>query len=206
MNILHIDSSILGDASVSRQLGQELIKRWQKLDPALRLAHRDVGSDFIPLLDGSVLAAGAVDQALRTPSQQAQAELNAELIAELFASDVVLIAAPMYNFSIPANLRAWFDRVLAAGKTFRYTENGPQGLLQGKRAVLILTAGGLHSQTPVNQMHEGYLRTLLAFVGITEVSVVRAEGLSMGDGQRSKGLASARGDMEQLLAEIKAAA
>lgn len=206
MNILHLDSSILGDASVSRQLGRELVSRWQQQDPALQLVQRDVGSELIPLLDGRVLAAGALEPALRTPFQQAQAELNGELIAELSASDVLLIAAPMYNFSIPANLRAWFDRVLAAGKTFRYTEHGPQGLLQGKRAILILTAGGLHSQTPVNQMHEGYLRTLLAFIGITEVDVVRAEGLSMGSEQRQRGLARARHDMEQLLAASVVAA
>lgn len=206
MNILHLDSSILGDASVSRQLGRELVSRWQQQDPALQLVQRDVGSELIPLLDGRVLAAGALESALRTPFQQAQAELNGELIAELSASDVLLIAAPMYNFSIPANLRAWFDRVLAAGKTFRYTEHGPQGLLQGKRGILILTAGGLHSQTPVNQMHEGYLRTLLAFIGITEVDVVRAEGLSMGSEQRQRGLARARHDMEQLLAASVVAA
>ena len=206
MNILHIDSSILGDASVSRLLGQEITSAWQQIDTDVKVTHRDVGRDIIPLLDSNVLAASGVDAARRSPWQQRQAELNAELIGEVFASDVLLIAAPLYNFSIPANLRAWFDRILAAGKTFRYTANGPQGLLQGKKAVLVLTAGGLHAATPVNQMHEGYLRTLLAFIGIDDVTVIRAEGLNMGTEQRNKGLANARRDIERLFSASAVAA
>lgn len=202
MKILHLDSSILGEHSVSRQLGQQLKQAWLSRDADLDITHRDVGSDVIPVLDAHLLAAGSLAPELRTPLQQAQAELNSRLLAELQAADVLLIAAPMYNFSIPAGLRAWFDRVLVAGTTFRYTANGPEGLLRGKRAVLILTAGGVHAHTPVNQMHEGYLRTLLAFIGITEVEVVRAEGLNMGEESRQRGLQQAEQQLKEVTALI----
>lgn len=198
MKLLHIDSSILGDHSVSRQLGQEVVQAWRAAETGLQVTHRDLGAQAIPLLDGSLLGVNGLDEAQRTAFQQEQAQLNDRLIAELADSDGLVIAAPMYNFSIPAGLRAWFDRVLAAGRTFRYTDKGPQGLLADRRTVLVLTAGGRHADTPVNQMHEGYLRTLLGFIGVHDIHVVRAEGLNMGAEARQQGLEQARRDITRL--------
>lgn len=205
MKLLHLDSSILGDNSVSRQLGQQLKQAWLDANPSLQVHYRDVGSHVIPLLDSQLLGVNGISPEQRSPLQQAQAELNGQLLQELLEADVLLIGAPMYNFSIPAGLRSWFDRVLVAGTTFRYTATGPEGLLHGKRAVLVLTAGGIHAHTPVNAMYEGYLRTVLAFIGITEVEVVRAEGLNMGDAARAQGLQQAGQQIAALAPWIGAA-
>ena len=202
MQLLHIDSSILGDHSASRTLSQAVTHTLTSNTDTV--VYRDVGSDSIAPLTPELIAIGNQPVDTHSAFQRQQSQLTDTLIAELQASDVLVIGAPMYNFSIPIGLRAWFDRVLAAGRTFRYTAQGPEGLLKGKKAILVLTSGGKHSQTPVNQLHEGYLRTVLGFIGITDISVVRAEGLNMSSESRQAAMAAAAEQISQLAETVSA--
>lgn len=192
--VLVIDSSALGAHSASRQLTDTLIDRWRAADPSLSVVRRDVGAEPLPHLTGETLA--GLDPA-------APAEMRAlgdALIAEVKAADVLVIGAPMYNFGIPSTLKAWFDHILRAGETFRYTAAGPEGLLTGKRAIVVSTRGGLYSEGPAAVMdaQEPHLRALLSFVGITDVTFVRAEGLKVSPEQREQSIAAALAHVETL--------
>jgi FMN-dependent NADH-azoreductase len=186
-NILIVDSAATGEASVSRRLTRALADTLQRRDPAARIVHRDVGAAPIPhLTEASVPAirAGIVD----TAEAERALALSDELVAELKDADVIVIGAPMYNFGMPSTLKAWFDHVLRARVTFRYTEAGPEGLLTGKKAVVIEARAGLYS--------EPHLRTLLGFMGITDVAFVRAEKLAFGPDAASAAIAEAIGELE----------
>ena len=180
-NILILDSAATGEASVSRRLTRALADTLQRRDPSARIVHRDVGAAPIPhLTEASVPAirAGIVE----TPEAERALALSDELVAELLAADVVVIGAPMYNFGMPSTLKAWFDHVLRARLTFRYSEAGPEGLLKGKKAVVIETRAGLYSEGPAAAFdnQEPHLRTLLGFMGIDDVTFIRAEKLAFG--------------------------
>jgi FMN-dependent NADH-azoreductase len=192
MNILHLDSSILGDASVSRQLGRQVVAQLAGGRTDVKVVHRDLGSAPVAHLDGTILATRGTAADLLNDLQAREAALDAELLAELNAADVLVIGAPLYNFTVPTGLKAWVDRILVAGKTFRYTDKGPEGLVKGKKAVIVATAGGAHAGSPVEAMHTGYLRQVLAFIGVTDVEVVRAEGLAMGAQAREQAIAAAQ--------------
>lgn len=181
MNILHIDSSILGDRSASRELTRALVADLRARHPQARTSYLDLDVEPLPHLSAGMLAGD--------PQEAARAE---RALAELFAADVIVIGAPMYNFSIPSTLKAWIDRVAVAGKTFRYTSAGPEGLLRGKRAILAITQGGVHAPGSASEHQESYLRFVLGFLGIAEVEVVRAQGLALSPDQRAKSLAKAR--------------
>jgi FMN-dependent NADH-azoreductase len=190
---LVLTSSVLGDASVSNELVQDVVTGLRSQDPTLRVISRDLGVTPIPhiSLDSATAIRGA------EPANAAQAEAQAlsnELIAELKAADVVVIGAPMYNFGIASNLKSWFDYVLRAGITFRYGESGPEGLLKGKRAIVVESRGGLYSEGPAQGMdaQEPHLRTLLGFIGITDVTFIRAEKLAFGPEVREEAIAAAR--------------
>ncbi len=180
MNILVVSSSANGDASVSGGLAARFADAVRAADPAARVVLRDVGANPLPHLTAQTVA--AIKGVPETAAELEARALSDALIGELQQADVVLIAAPMYNFGISSTLKAWFDHVLRAGLTFRYTENGPEGLLADKQAVVIESRGGAYSEGAAAQLdaQEPHLRVMLGFMGITDVAFVRAEGLAFG--------------------------
>jgi FMN-dependent NADH-azoreductase len=198
--ILVITSSALGEASVSNQLVRDAVAALRVGEPGVRIIERDLGGSPIPHLTlDSATALRAAE-----PANAAQAEAQAlsnRLIAEIEAADTVLIGAPMYNFGMASTLKTWFDHVLRAGVTFRYTESGPEGLLRGKRAVVIESRGGLYSEGPAQGMdsQEPHLRNLLGFIGITDVTFIRAEKLAFGPEAREQAIDAARRDIRHEL-------
>ncbi|WP_367371643.1 FMN-dependent NADH-azoreductase [Pseudomonas lini] len=201
MKLLHIDSSILGDNSASRQLSGEVVKTWQAAEPGVVVTYRDLAADAISHFSATTLVAAGTAAELRNAAQQHEADLSAQALAEFIAADAVVIAAPMYNFTIPTQLKAWIDRIAVAGQTFRYTEAGPEGLCGGKKVVIVSTAGGLHAGQATGVAHEDYLKVLFGFLGITDIEFVRAHGLAYGDEVRSKAMSDAQAHIsEQLFA------
>jgi FMN-dependent NADH-azoreductase len=163
-----------------------------KASPGATVIHRDLGSEPVPHLTTATVA--GVRGVPATDAELATRALSDELIAELRAADTIVIGAPMYNFSIATGLRSWFDHVLRAGETFKYSEAGPQGLLTGKRAIVIESRGGLYSEGPAQPLdfQEPYLRTLLGFIGVSDVTFIRAEKIGFGPDAREAALASAK--------------
>jgi FMN-dependent NADH-azoreductase len=194
MKLLHIDSSILGHSSASRELGAAWVTNWRRQHPASDVRYRDLASDPIAHLSAESLAARATPVEQRSLDQQREAVADERTLEEFLASDVIVIGAPMYNFSVPSQLKAWIDRIAVAGRTFRYTTAGPEGLAQGKRVVIISSRGGIYSAGPAAGMdhQESYLRTVFGFLGITDIEFIRAEGLARGAEQRAIAMASAR--------------
>jgi FMN-dependent NADH-azoreductase len=195
--VLVLNSSASGAASVSRQLIADIVARLRAQDPAARVVERDLGSDPVPHLSAD--AATAIRGGEPANAAQAQAKaLSDVLVAELKAADTIVIGAPMYNFGIPSTLKAWFDHVLRAGLTFRYTEAGPEGLLTGKRAIVVESRGGLYSSGPAQGMdaQEPHLRTLLGFMGIGDVSFIRAEKLGFGPEAREQSISAAKAELK----------
>ena len=180
MKLLHIDSSALGSGSVTRELTAAIVARWQDKLPQLQVEYRDLDANPLPHLTGSSLAQS-------DPAEVADA---ARTMEQFLAADVLVIGAPMYNFSIPSTLKAWIDRVAVAGKTFRYTENGPQGLAGGKKVIIASGRGGIHTNSPTD-FQEAYLRQVFAFLGVTDVKFVRAEGVAYSPQHRSDAIAGA---------------
>lgn len=191
--VLVIASSVLGVSSVSNQLIEETVTRLRSQDPQLRFVFRSLIRNPVPHLDEEAVAAlrGAEPA---NAAQLAALTLSNDLIAELQAADTIIIGAPMYNFGMPSTLKAWFDYVLRAGITFRYSESGQEGLLKGKRAVVIESRGGIYSEGPAQAMdsQEPHLRNLLAFIGITDVTFIRAEKLAFGPEARDQAIDAAR--------------
>ncbi|MBD9515920.1 MULTISPECIES: FMN-dependent NADH-azoreductase [Pseudomonadaceae] len=192
MKLLHIDSSILGDNSTSRQLSAELVAAWAAAEPGVEVTYRDLAADAISHLSSASLVAAGTPAELRDAAQKHEAALGEQSIEEFLGADAIVIGAPMYNFSIPSQLKAWIDRIAVAGKTFRYTENGPEGLAGGKKVIIVSTAGGIHAGQPTGIAHESYLELVLNFLGITDIEVVRAEGLAYGDEPRRNAIAGAQ--------------
>ena len=189
-NILVIDSAVSGDSSVSKALVRDAVAALAEQAPA-SIVHRDLGRDPVPHLTEETLA--GVRGTPGTEAELATRALSDELVAELRAADVVVIGAPMYNFSIATGLRSWFDHVLRAGETFRYTEAGPQGLLEGKHVIVVESRGGLYSEGPAQaaDFQEPYLRHLLGFIGLRDVTFVRAERIGFGPEARAEAIAAA---------------
>ena len=201
MELLHIDSSILGDNSASRQLSAGVVKAWQAAEPGVEVNYRDVAAEGFNHFSGATLGALGTPADQRSAAQQHEAELSAKTLAEFLAADAVVIAAPMYNFTIPTQLKAWIDRIAVAGQTFRYSEAGPEGLCGNKKVIVVSTSGGLHAGQATGVAHEDYLKVLLGFLGITDIEFVRAHGLAYGDEFRSKSLSDANALInEQLFA------
>jgi FMN-dependent NADH-azoreductase len=191
MKLLHIDSSILGDHSASRQLSREVVEAWKAAEPGITVTYRDLAADAISHFSAQTLVAAGTSAELRDAALKHEADLSASTMAEFLAADAVVIAAPMYNFSIPTQLKAWIDRIAVAGQTFRYTEAGPEGLCGGKKLVIVSTSGGLHAGQPSGVGHEDYLKLVFGFLGITDIEFVRAEGLAYGDDMRTKAMSEA---------------
>lgn len=195
--VLVLKSSILGGYSQSALLVDHLVSQWENQGAAITV--RDLGGkDVLPMVDGEI-ASGLRGGADLTPYQQKMLELSDTLVSELKANDTIVVAAPMYNFNIPTQLKNWIDFVARAGVTFTYTENGPKGLVVGKRAVLITTRGGAHKNSPTDHIVP-YLKTFLGFIGITEVEVIYAEALNMGPEANQKGMRDAKESIDLLTA------
>jgi FMN-dependent NADH-azoreductase len=193
MKLLHIDSSILGEASASRQLSSAIVRALTGAMPGLAIVRRDLDADPIPHLDSRSLATVRPDIAAGAASHVAD-DKGAAALEEFLGADIVVIGAPMYNFAIPSQLKAWFDRIVIAGKTFRYTEAGAVGLAGGKRVIIASSRGGLYAPgTPyaANDFQEAYLRAILGFIGIEDINFVRAEGLAFGPEQRETAIRTA---------------
>jgi FMN-dependent NADH-azoreductase len=206
-NILVIDSAASGKGSVSKTLVREAVAALRTEYEPARVIYRDLGQTPVPHLTEANLA--GVRGTPETEIEHAARQLSDEMIAELRAADVIVIGAPMYNFSIPTTLRSWFDHVLRAGETFRYTEAGPQGLLNSKKVIVVESRGGLYSEGPAQALdfQEPYLRHLLGFIGLTDVAFVRAERIGFGPEPRQAAIAAATDSLRRLAAEgISAAA
>jgi FMN-dependent NADH-azoreductase len=192
MKLLHIDSSVLGPHSVSRQVSAAIVDRLQQATPSPDIVYRDLTQTPLAHLSGSHLAAAQ--------GAPAPAELGPDLAAsvavlnEFLDADIVVIGAPMYNFTIPSQLKAWIDRILVAGKTFQYGANGPQGLAGGKRVIVAISRGGFYgAETPyaAGEHLETYLRWVFGFIGITDPEFISADGIQVGPDHREKALAGA---------------
>lgn len=194
--ILVITSSILGGNS--QALADHLVARAARRDD-LSVTRRDLVADDLPHLGLAELGSWQVDAAERSAEQQALAARSDALIEELNAHDQVVLAVPMYNFGVPSQLKAWFDRVMRAGVTFRYTESGPQGLVEGKRALLLLARGGQYAGTPMDTQTP-HLKAMLGMIGISEVDSIFAEGLNMGHQEAAMG--EAKTAIEQWVAQL----
>lgn len=201
---LIVTSSLSGDSSQSNRLIARYAERLAAVEPGTIFIRRDLGRQPIAPLDGARLGALAKSAEARSAEQALVAAESDALIAELKAADVLLLGAPMYNFAVPSQLKSWFDHVARAGVTFRYTAAGPQGLLTGKRAVLVTTRGGRHQGRPEDHVVP-YVKTMLAFIGITELEVVYAEGLAIGERERHESLAAAQARIDALTSPALAA-
>jgi len=190
MKLLHLDSSILGENSASRALGAAIVGHWRNVAPSLEVTYRDLAANPLPHLSGGSLAGADAPEA-------AEAE---RVMREFLDADVVVVGAPMYNFGVPSTLKAWIDRVAVAGKTFRYTETGPQGLAGGKKVILASSRGGFHQHNGAD-FQEAYLRQVFGFLGVTDIEVVRAEGLAISPQQREESMAAAHASIRMPLAE-----
>ncbi|WP_375738212.1 FMN-dependent NADH-azoreductase [Pseudomonas boanensis] len=200
MKLLHLDSSILGDASASRQLSRSVVEAWQAAEPAAQVTYRDLASDALSHLSALSLVAGGTPAELRDAAQKYEAELGETTLSEFLAADAIVIGAPMYNFAVPTQLKAWIDRIAVAGKTFTYTEAGPKGLAGGKKVVVVSTAGGVHNGQPSGSAHEDYLCFVLGFLGITDIEIIRAQGLAYGEEPRANAISAAQEQIGELFA------
>ena len=206
--VLVLKSSVSGAQSVSNALVEETVERLRASDLALKVIEHDLAASPLPHL--AVETTGAIrGQEPDSPAAVGARALSDALVREIAEADTLVIGAPMYNFAIPSTLKSWFDHVLRAGVTFRYTEDGPQGLMTGKRAILVLTRGGLYSEGPLQALdaQEPHLRTMLGFIGITDVTAVRAEKLGFGPEAREEAIAAARRTIrENVVGETQQAA
>jgi FMN-dependent NADH-azoreductase len=181
MNVLHLDSSILGDASASRELTRAIVERLRAEEPALQVTYHDLAADPLPHYSADSLTGQAPEVSAR----------DAAALDEFLAADVIVIGAPLYNFALPTQLKAWIDRISIKGKTFRYGPQGPEGLAGGRRVIVALSRGGVYESGAGTEFGESYLRFLFAFLGITDLTFVRAEGLNVSPEHRARGLGSA---------------
>ena len=194
MKLLHLDSSILGDASVSRTLSRAVVDHLASGRPDLQVAARDLAAKPLSHLSGAYLA-GRSDDVKHDQGEQEDLSLGGAALAEFLDSDIVVVGAPLYNFTVPSQLKAWVDRICVAGKTFRYTEQGAQGLAGGKRVILALSRGGFYGEgTPHAAFEHGesYLRAVFGFLGIADIEAVRAEGVALGAEKRAEAIEAAK--------------
>lgn len=209
MQILHLDSSLLTDASASRRLSQAIVQALVGARPDASVHYRDLVADPVPHLTGEVAAgfrspAGSVDASAATAAEQARSEA---LVTEFLSSDVIVIGAPMYNFSVASQLKAWLDRVAQPGRSFRYTAEGPVGLARGRRVIVASTRGGMYSLGAASGMdfQESYLQAFFGFLGIADVQFVRAERLTKGAELREQAIHEAASHVPGIVARALAA-
>src|SRR5579863_3147449 len=189
MKVLHVDSSILGDASASRALTGEIVRGLRAAEADLQVSYRDLAAQPLPHYSAASLAPG---------EGTAEGARDAAVLEEFLSADVIVIGAPLYNFSLPSQLKAWIDRIAIKGRTFRYTAQGPQGLAGGKRVIVAIARGGVYAPGAGTEFAESYLKLLFNFLGITDLTFVRAEGLNLSAAEREQSLQSARASIRDL--------
>ncbi|EQB17163.1 FMN-dependent NADH-azoreductase [Sphingobium lactosutens] len=202
MNILHLDTSILGGNSVSRMLSKAVV---DKLAAGRRMevTYRDLSAQPIPHLSGEYLGGLSADTAQFEPALQQDIAAGTRILEEFLATDIVVLGVAFYNFGIPSQLKAWIDRITVAGKTFRYAENGPEGLAGDKRLILAIARGGFYgpgSDRAAFEHAESYLRTLFGFLGVTNLEVVAAEGVALGPDHKQQAVDAALREIDRLSA------
>jgi len=204
MKLLHIDSSILGTQSASRELSAAWAAEWKARHPESSVVYRDLAAQSLPHLTADVLTARSAPHAIEDAELRSRVDADEAMMQEFLDADVVVIGAPMYNFSVPSQLKAWIDRIAVAGRTFRYGPNGAEGLAGGKKLVVISSRGGVYSAGPAAAFdhQESYLRAVFGFLGVSDIEFIRAEGLHMGAEKR----AAAMNDAHAQIAPMKIAA
>lgn len=198
MNILQINGSARVEGANSTRIADAIVARLLAADPAAELTLRDLARDPHPVLDEAALGALFTPADERSAEQAARVALDDALIAEVRAADAIVLGVPMYNFGVSAQLKNWIDAIARAGVTFRYTENGPEGLLKGKKVYVALARGGRYRDTPADTQVP-YLKTLLGFLGMTDVSFIYGEGFAMGPDAARQALAEAEADIAAAL-------
>ena len=198
--LLFVSSSILGENSKSRALGLDFIETWKRRHPGTAVVERDLVAETLPHVTGAVLGAALTPAEKRSPEQAETAALADRLIEEIEAADVILLAVPMYNFSVPSTFKAWIDHIVRAGRTFRYGAEGPVGLLQNKKVFVVASRGGIYSSGAGKSMdfHEPYLRGVLGFIGLKDVTFIYAEGLNISPETAAGALDGARATIAEL--------
>lgn len=194
-NLLLVTSSLFGGQSKSAQIAKEFVAAWQHSHAGTRTVERELTPGSMPHLSLDALGALMTPAEQRTPEQRASVAFGDRLIEELEAAETIVLAVPMYNFSIPSTLKAWIDHVARAGRTFSYSASGPEGLLKGKKVFVITGRGGFYggdSPAKVFDFQEPYLRSVLAFLGLTDVAFIHVEGLKVSAEAAEQGLARAR--------------
>ena len=199
MNILQINASARREGANSTRLATRVVERLQAAHPGARVTVRDLAVTPHPVLDGAALGALFTPAEQRSPAQVARVALDDALIAEVQAHDAIVLGVPMYNFGTPVQLKSWIDAIARSGVTFRYTANGPEGLIKGKKVYVALARGGLYRGT-ANDAQMPYLKTVLGFLGMTDVHFIYAEGLAMGEQAAAKGFEQAEADLAAALA------
>lgn len=202
--LLQLNTSLFSGAGQSSRLADRFVAAWRARDPAARVIVRDLARHPVPHLSAERFQAFLTPPAERNAVQQAVVDYSDTLIQEIKQADVIVLGLPMYNFGVPSTLKAYIDHVARAGVTFRYTEDGPVGLLTGKKAYVFATRGGLHAGT-VLDTQTAYIRNFLAFLGISDVEFVYAEGLNINEATKQAGLARARDEIEDLMSPPRAA-
>lgn len=182
MKLLHVDSSITGEGSGTRLLTARIVDRWRSALPGLEVRHLDLATSPLPHLGASASVAADADKA----------DFDARILEDFLEAEVVVLGAPMYNFTIPSQLKAWIDRIVVAGKTFHYTANGPEGLVQGKKVMVAVAYGGFYAPDSPGEHVESYLRHLFEFVGISDLTFIRAQGLKVSPEHREEALVAAQ--------------
>jgi FMN-dependent NADH-azoreductase len=199
--ILHINSSVRNTGSTSRHLTAEFLSKWKGARPADVVVERDLAVNPVPHLNEQMMGAFFTPAEKRSPEQVQTVQLSDALVAELFDAEVIVLGAPMYNFSISSALKAWIDHVTRAGLTFNYSELGPMGMLKGKKVYVFTARGGVYTQGPAESMdfQEPYLRAILGFIGLTDVTFIHVEGLAMGDSAIDAALSQSRLLIDELV-------
>jgi FMN-dependent NADH-azoreductase len=197
--LLKINASLFSSHGQSSQLTERFVAAWQESHAGASVVTRDLAAEPVPHLDGARFMSFLAKPEERTAEQQAVVAYSDALIDELKRADVVVIGLPMYNFGVPSTLKAYFDHIARAGVTFKYTATGPEGLLTGKKAYILAARGGMYAGTPKDSQTT-YVRDFLAFLGITDVEFVYAEGLNMGEDSKTAALAAAHGQVAELAA------
>jgi FMN-dependent NADH-azoreductase len=198
MKLLHIDSSVLADNSVSRKLTAQTVAQWIANHPGTTVDYLDLATQAPSHLSADSLGFRMAPDAAMSDVQKSENAISEALVQQFLAADVVVVGAPLYNFSIPSQLKAWIDRVAQVGRTFQYTATGPQGLAGGKVVIVASTRGGMYSTSEggrAMEHQESYLQTVFGFFGVTDVRIVRAEGLAMGEAGKAQALAAAGSDI-----------
>jgi FMN-dependent NADH-azoreductase len=205
--ILFVSSSPRGSASYSNQIAQGVISDLRERNANARLVVRDLAQAPLPHIDDDFVTATRDPNGPQTDRQRAILALSDALVDELLAADIVVIAAPMINFGVPTQLKSWFDYVARAGRTFRYSEGGPQGLVTGKRVIIVSASGGIYSgANAALDFQVPWLRSMLGFLGITDVEVIRVEGTALGPKPAEEAVARAAAQARATVAALAAAA